>query len=285
MANEIEILGSAAAPQGFPAGWVLNDERPAGKGRTLYCWEGPASTVAAAFEAAYAAHPSKNYAVSRSPGGAKATISVTVGGSGSETDGSGETPETYDTPVKVSDDTWQLQPTAESVDLAAHPRFAAVGGATLAAIDDALAAGDKAAQEALAAASAEAAAYLALRRAGVRSYMAVGYSYRYEQHFSRAGFAGMRRWTAAGIRSGGRVYPWGSVMGASANSAGHVDSDPPFGEPKWQDQEGAEHSYEWRLDGVAVGCAGDEVTVSYAYTGAWKWAKALYKGGSWEPGA
>lgn len=273
--NDIEILGNAETPEGFPAGWVLNDERPAGKGRTFYCWEGPASSVGAAFEAAYAAHPSKNFAVSRSPGGAKATISVTVGGSGSETDDSGETPETYETPVKVSEDTWQLQPTSESVDLAAHPRFASIPSETLAAIDDALAAGDLAAARKLAG-DGEAAKYLALRCAGVRSYMAVGYSYRYEQHFSRTGFEGLRRWVAGGIASGGFVYTnWANVVGSE---------DAPFPEPMWKDQDGNPQHYEWRFDGLAVVCTGDEVTVGYAYTGAWKWAADLYKGGTWRPG-
>lgn len=273
MANEIEVLGNASA-SGFPTGWLLNDERPAGKGKTFYCWEGPASSVAAAFNAAYAAHPSKNYQISRTPGGAKATISVTVGGKGSETDDSGETPETYDTPVKVAEDTWQLQPTSESVDLAAHPIFSGISAETIGAIDDAVAAGDKAGAAALAPSGSAEAKYLALRYAGVRTYMAVGYTYRYEQHFSRAGFEGMRRWTANGVKHGGCVYDWEHVMGAD---------EAPFDEPEWIDQEGNAHSYEWRLDGVAENCSGDEVTVAYCYTGAWTWAKHLYKGGSWEP--
>ena len=175
----------------------------------------------------------------------------------------------------VAPDTYQLEPVVIPTALAAHPAFAAAAAA-VAAIDDAVAHGQIA--EAVAAASTGGAAaekYLALVLAGVTQWEACGYIWRVTRHYSTRCDVGTV--TGGAILNANKVVAWSAVEGSGK-----------IAEPKYvvTDANGtpsAATSFEWRVGGPQISRTADALDITYTYTGAWKWAAALYPGGTWSP--
>lgn len=176
----------------------------------------------------------------------------------------------------VSPDTYQLQSISVPTALSAHPAFAAIEGAVL-AIEDALLHGSKAAVVAAAGADAAAQKYAALRLAGVTQWEGTGFSWRVTRHYSTLADPSAITTAATAAVNVGRVYVWSAVEG-------HDKID----EPKYvvtdaAGQAAAAASYEWRLAGVSVSRTETNLDLTWEYQGAWKWAAALYPGGTWTP--
>ena len=176
----------------------------------------------------------------------------------------------------VSPDTYQLQSLSVPTALAAHPAFAAIEGAVM-AIEDALSHGDRDAVVAAAGASAAAQKYAALRLAGVTQWEGTGFSWRVTRHYSTLADPSAITTAATAAVNVGRVYAWSAVEG-------HDKID----EPKYvvtdaAGQAAAAASYEWRLAGVSVSRSETNLDLTWEYQGAWKWASALYPGGTWTP--
>ena len=97
-------------------------------------------------------------------------------------------------------------------------------------------------------------------------------------HGSKAGVvAAAVAAAAAAVVNANRVYAW-------ANVEGHDEIE----EPKYTyvdaaGQVSAANSFEWRLSGPRVSRTADALEITYTYVGAWKWAAALYPGGTWTP--
>lgn len=176
----------------------------------------------------------------------------------------------------VSPDTYQLQSISVPTALSAHPAFAAIEGAVL-AIEDALLHGSKAAVVAAAGADAAAQKYAALRLAGVTQWEATGLSWRVTRHYST--LADMSAITAAAtaVAAIGTVYAWSSVEGNDK-----ID-EPKYVVTDANGQATTAASYQWRLAGVGVSRTSGALDLTWEYQGAWKWAAALYPGGSWSP--
>lgn len=176
----------------------------------------------------------------------------------------------------VAEDTYQLQSTAVPTALSAHPAFSAIQGAVM-AIEDALSHGDTDAVVAAAGAAAAAQKYAALRLAGVTQWEGTGFSWRVTRHYSTLADPSAITTAATAAVNVGRVYAWSAVEG-------HDKID----EPKYvvtdaAGQAAAAASYQWRLAGVGVSRTATALDLTWEYQGAWKWASALYPGGSWSP--
>lgn len=272
--NAIKVNGKSP-PAGFPAGWLLQHDIPTSRKSREAVWRGPATSVGAALDYLRGSTDWAKWALSasRHPGSLSAEIRATRqwGGGG----GGGEGP-SYES-LKVSPDTWSLKSVSTPVALAAAPAFADVGA--IEAIDDAILRGDvRRARDIAGAEGGAAEQYLGLRLAGISSYDAVGWTYNYVNHLAAGaeGFDSVKSEVESAQQCAMSVVEWGDVKGVLSA---------PFAEPKWLDGDGEASSYEWRCDGVEFGFSNDELAVSFVYTGCWKWAKALYSGGTWEPSA
>jgi hypothetical protein len=177
----------------------------------------------------------------------------------------------------VAEDTYQLEPCVIPTALAAHPAFAAVAGAVM-AIDDALSHGQvDLAASAASTGGAAAQKYLALVLAGVTQWEACGYIWRVTRHYSTRCNVGQV--TGDAILAANKVVAWSAVEG-----------NVKIAEPKYtytmaDGTQSAATSFEWRIGGPQISRTADALDISYTYTGAWKWAAALYPGGSWNPTA
>jgi len=77
-----------------------------------------------------------------------------------------------------------------------------------------------------------------------------------------------------------QVFAWGSISTDGKGIPYYVD------EPKYLRPTGAAAGFEWRLVSVAPSLQdGEESVVSWIFVGRERYAKELYKGGSWEPAA
>ena len=176
----------------------------------------------------------------------------------------------------MSPDTYQLQSVTIPTAISAHPAFASIP-AIVEAIDDAFDHGDRDYAVFAAGDSVLAQRYLALRYAGVTQYEATGFIWRVTRHYSTlADVTGIQEAAAAAIATG-TVYTWSNVEGNGA-----------INEPKYVYQTAnnttsAATSFEWRLAGLTVTRTDTNLDLTYEYQGAWKWAGALYPGGSWYP--
>lgn len=258
------VKGNGSA--NLPHGWVIQSDTDVENGRRRIVATGPYESVEAAREALIAEHDKIfSPSVTHQPGSPTATIEFYLKGQAWKV-GEGNEPE------PILPDRWDLSPATEQVALEANPAFEDVTAAINAALDR-LARGDIAGAAAVCRGGAE--NWLALYMAGVRTYQATAYQYKYTRTYAYADADKVKNKTSTLAQQNGRVYAWSDVEGSD---------DCPTAEPKWLGADNVAHSYEWRLDGVSVSAVEDsEVVLTYAYTGAWKWAKALYPGGSWEP--
>ncbi len=176
----------------------------------------------------------------------------------------------------VAPDTYQLQSISVPTALAAHPAFAGISALTT-AIDDAFAHGDRDYAVFVASGDVVAQKYLALRYAGVTQWEGTGFSWRVTRHYSTLADISAINTAATAAVNVGRVYAWGNVEGhlkILEPKYVYVDAD---------GQTSAATSYQWRLAGVGVSRTSDALDLTWEYQGAWKWAAALYPGGSWSP--
>ena len=281
MPAEIVKLANAQLPAksaaALPAGWRRQIDGPVNeqgyRRRVVYAGS------RLALDAAYAAVKTAlgddilTLSVQEDARSGVATISAEYSSHVGQAGPGGEHPDDNET---VSPDTYQLQSVAVPTALAAHPAFAASQGAVT-AIEDALSHGDTAAVVAAAGANAAAQKYAALRLAGVTQWEGTGFSWRVTRHYSTLANPSAIAAAAAAAISVGRVYAWSAVEGH-----GEID------EPKYVVTDAAGHaaapaSYEWRLAGVSVSRTETNLDLTWEYQGAWKWASALYPGGTWAP--
>lgn len=262
------VVVKGTGDSGLPQGWVVQSDTDIESGRRRIIATGPYATVAEAREALLSQHDKVSKpAVTHQPGAPSATIEFYVKGTAWSQGDSGDDLE------PILPDRWELSPTVEQVAVEAHPLFVNDAAKINVALDR-LARGDISGA-ASAVAESVAVQWLALWMAGVRTYQACAYQYRYIRTYSYSDAGKVKSATQDLAQAIGAVYGWAAVEGSS---------NCPSSEPKWIDANGDAHSYEWRLDGVAVsGVEDGEITLTYSYTGAWKWASALYQGGSWSP--
>lgn len=276
MFAEIVKLDSAALPAGpstLPAGWrrvtdcAIDDTSY--RRRAVYKGVRTSSDAARAALKAFYGDDILDLSVGNSETSGVGTItadySAAIGTTGHNEDNE-----------PVSPDTYQLEPVTIPTALSAHPAFAAIEGAVL-AIEDALIHGSKAGVVAAAGADAAAQKYAALRLAGVTQWESTGYSWRVTRHYSTRAQMDAVAAAAAAVVNANRVYAW-------ANVEGHDEIE----EPKYTyvdaaGQVSAANSFEWRLSGPRVSRTADALEITYTYVGAWKWAAALYPGGTWTP--
>lgn len=211
--------------------------------------------------------------VSASGSSAVGEISVEYSSHIGTAGGGGEYPDDNE---PVSPDTYQLQSISVPTAISAHPAFADITGITE-TIDYAFAHEDRAGAISAAAGNAVAQKYLALKYAGVTQWDANGFAWRVTRHYSTLADASAIQTAAAAAIATGTVYTW-------ANVEGHLK----INEPKYvyQTAEGtpsAATSFEWRLAGVSVTRTDTNLDLTWEYQGAWKWAAALYPGGTWTP--
>ena len=278
MADTVNIVKPDAsqyeAGATMPEGWAREGDdlvsEKAYKRRAVY--RGVRTSQDSAYTAIKTKYADNILSLTVSPQGALCEISVEYSASLGTVGPGGDNPN--DDPV--SPDTYQLQSISIPTALAAHPAFADISAAVM-AIDDALAHGDRALAVFAAGNDVAAQKYLALRLAGVTQWEATGYSWRVTRHYSTlADLSGVSE-AASAIVANGTVYQWSDVEG-------HLK----ILEPKYvyvdaNGQTSQAQSLEWRLAGVGVSRTDTNLDLTYEYQGTWKWAAALYPGGSWQP--
>ena len=104
-----------------------------------------------------------------------------------------------------------------------------------------------------------------------------GFVWRLTRHYST--FANLSALTtvATAVSNIGRVYTWSGVEGNLKILEPKYIYQTAAGTPS------AAQSFEWRLAGVSVTRTDTNLDLTYEYQGAWKWAAALYPGGTWTP--
>lgn len=271
--ENVQLPAKSAAT--LPAGWRRQIDGPVNeqgyRRRVVYAGDRAALDTAYAAVKAAIGDDILSLSVQEDPRSGVATISAEYSAH-IGTGGGGDDPDNE----PVSPDTYQLQSLSVPTALAVHPAFAAIDGAVL-AIDDAIIHGSKDAVIAAAGANAVAQKYAALRLAGVTQWDGTGFSWRVTRHYSTLADPSAITDAATAAVNVGRVYAWSAVEG-------HDKID----EPKYvvtdaAGQAAAAASYEWRLAGISVSRSETNLDLTWEYQGAWKWAAALYPGGSWTP--
>lgn len=275
--NVVKPNSTLAAGATMPVGWSRATDTPcdlkAYKRRAVY------SGVKTSVDAAYGniktfyGDNALSIHISSSGGSGVSEISVEYSSHIGTAGGGGSYPDDNE---PVSPDTYQLQSITVPTALSSHPAFAAIP-AIVEAIDDAFAHDDR--DYAVFAAGSDTAAqkYLALKYAGVTQWEATGFVWRVTRHYSTLADVTAIQTAAAAAIATGTVYTW-------ANVEGHGE----ISEPKYVYQTAAgttsaAQSFEWRLAGVSVTRTDTNLDLTYEYQGAWKWAAALYPGGTWSP--
>lgn len=271
-----QIIGT----QGDLLGWRRQHEIKVSESETERVWRGPVSQFSTVWATLLAEEGADawDFTASRSVGSQVAEIRAVKKSSPNDD------PSSLDD-LKIAEDTFSLDPVSMPTALEAHPKFADESVLDkILAMRDCMDRGDRAAARAMVGDQEGGdahATWLRLYANGVRTFDAIAWHYRCVRHYSAdsSHFSLIQSELSADMQNVLKVYEWGDVEGTG---------DAPFGEPMWWDTsaadgEGAAASYEWRFDGISFGGTADELTVSWCYTGVWKWAEALYDGGTWEP--
>ena len=263
-----------AAGATMPTGWAREGDDPvdkkAYKRRAVY--RGVRTSQDAAYAAIKTSYGDNILGLTVTPQGALCEISVEYSASLGTVGPGGDDPN--DAPV--APDTYQLRSISIPTALAAHPAFANID-AYVFAIEEAISHGDREGVVEAAGSVAAAQEYAALRLAGVTQWDAPGYSWRVTRHYSTlANLSGITE-AASAIVANGTVCAWSAVEGhlkILEPKYVYVDDDGQTSQPQ---------SFAWRLSGVGVSRTDTNLDLTYEYTAAWKWAAALYPGGSWSP--
>lgn len=265
------VIVRGTGDSGLPQGWVVQSDTDVESGRRRIIASGPYASVVEAREALLAQHDQVSKpAVTHEPGSPSATIEFYVKGTAwSQGDSTDEL-------EPILPDRWELVPMSEQVALESMPKFVD-SMANINVARDRLLRGDISGAAAAVDGDAVAQRWLALYMAGVRTWQAVTYSYRYIRTYAFSDAGKVKSATQDLAQAIGVVYDWANVEGSG---------DCPSAEPKWLDANGEAQPFEWRLDGVAVSATEDgEIVLTYSFQAAWKWASDLYQGGSWSPPA
>ncbi len=253
----------------LPDGWKLQSALPIANASYQWIYQGPYSSCQAAYDAIHDKRKSATLSTRKVSDGI-AEITVTWVGSSAGADAG-----------VVADDggieSWDLSAVTVPTALEAHPGLETVKAAYLSAID-ALGQG-RVAEAAAIVANSDAAPFVGLWLAGCKQYDVAGYTYSYTREYDAVLLCNEANYFAnSGIENALTVVAWTDVKGSGSA---------PFAEPKYQSI-GANGSvtamaYEWRQEPVRVSQQGNVIRVTFVYTGAWKWARKLYPGGSWNP--
>jgi len=257
MANEPTILGSD------PTGWRTVFDYLAGtsSGIRIRVRMGPALGLDVEIAALKAALDVETLDPSVSPGSAVATIRVTY----RVISGGGFSLGERRSPV------FQITPMMETVDIRAHPKSQPIA-ADIPAIERYIASGDIPGLKTAYAGNAAALYFAALWVAGVTSYEAVAMQLTVTRYYQSAPSL------AADYARINEVFAWGDIETDGKSIPSSID------EPRYLRATGASLGFEWRLISVApVIQRGEENVVTWIFTGRERWAKELYKGGSWDP--
>lgn len=275
--NVVKPNSTLAAGATMPVGWRRATDTPcdlkAYKRRAVY------SGVKTSVDAAYGniktfyGDNALSIQISSSGGSGVSEISVEYSSHIGQAGGGGSYP---DDNKPVSPDTYQLQSITVPTALSSHPAFAAIP-AIVEAIDDAFAHDDR--DYAVFAAGSDTAAqkYLALKYAGVTQWEATGFVWRVTRHYSTLADVTAIQTAAAAAIATGTVYTWSNVEGNGEIKEPKYVYQTAAGTPS------AAQSFEWRLAGVSVTRTDTNLDLTYEYQGEWKWAAALYPGGTWTP--
>jgi hypothetical protein len=169
--------------------------------------------------------------------------------------------------------TFAVTPSMDIVDLRAHPKVNSLS-ADIPVIERYIAAGDIAGLKTAYAGNANALAFAAFWVAGVSAFEAAAFQLTVTRYYTSAPSISA---DYAAINS---VFAWSAIRTDGKAIPSYVD------EPKYLRDTGAAVGFEWRLVSVApVIERHTENVVTWIYIGREHWAKALYKGGTWEPTA
>lgn len=248
------ILGTEAT------GWrTVFDYATGTEGDRVRVTMGPAKTADSQRAALLAAYAVKSLDVSVSAGSAVATIRITYGASGT---------------LPANERRWpvySLYPSMVSIDLKAHPELTTIA-AIMPAIDRIIATGDIASIATTYVSNDLALKYARLVLAGVTTYEAPAFTLSVTRYYASTPSI------ATDYASINKVFTWATIQTDGKSISGALP------EPKWVNAAGTAQGYEWRLVSVApVIQRGQVNTVQWQFLGLERWAKWLYKGGTWEP--
>jgi len=257
MANEPTILGSE------PTGWRTLFDYASGTSATLRIRvrQGPAKTLDAETAALKGALDVDAIDQSVSPGSAVATVRCTYGTAPAAGFELGE----RRAPA------FALNQMMDVVDIRAHPKSQGIASA-IPAIERYISQGDVAGLLAAYAGNVSALYFAALWVAGVSSYEAAAMQLTVTRYYASAPSL------ASDYAAINQVFSWAAIRTDGKAIPSYVD------EPKYIRATGAAAGFEWRLLSVApVIQRGEENVVVWTFVGRERYAKELYKGGSWDP--
>lgn len=257
MANEPKIIGTT--------GWRTLFDYSAGAGDSvrIRVRMGPASSIDGEIAALRAALDVESLDPSVSVGSAVGSIRCTYR---SFPDGGFALSERR-SPV------YAITPLRESLDLRSHVKAQSIAE-EIPTIERYIAAGDLSGLKAKYAGNANALAFAAFWVAGVSVYEACAFQLSVTRYYTSAPTI------SADYAAINTVFAWAAIRTDGKAIPSYVE------EPKYLRDTGDAIGFEWRLESVApVIVKRAENVVSWTFLGRERWAKALYKGGTWEPTA
>jgi hypothetical protein len=166
---------------------------------------------------------------------------------------------------------YSITPLMETVDLRAHPKVNALA-ADIPAIERYIMAGDVAGLKTAYAGNANALAFAAFWVAGVTQFEACSFQLAVTRYYLSPPTI------SADYAAINTVFAWDAIRTDGKSIPSYVD------EPKYLRDTGDPIGFEWRLESVApVIQKRAENVVSWTFIGREHWARALYKGGTWDP--
>ena len=261
MAGEPTILGSG----GSPTGWRMLFDYADGlnTARRVRLLMGPAKSLDAASTAVQAAYACESVEPSVSAGSAVATLRVVYNTTAVASLASGE----RRTPV------YAITPQPIGVDLRAHVELSGIQR-SMPKIEKYIEAGDIDGLKAEFGGNDLAMKFARLWVAGVNQFERAGFNLSVTRYYSTAPTL------ATDYAKINQVFAWASISTDGKAIPSSVD------EPKYLLPSGAAQGFEWRLVSVAPTIQkGEENVVTWQFFGLESWAKWLYRGGTWEPGA
>jgi len=168
---------------------------------------------------------------------------------------------------------YALTPLLETVDLRAHPKVADLA-ADIPVIERYIAAGDISGLKTAYSGNANALAFAAFWVYGVTQYEACAFQLSVTRYYTSPPTISA---DYAAINS---VFAWSAIRTDGKAIPSYVD------EPKYLRDTGDPIGFEWRLESVApLIQRRAENIVNWTFIGRERWARALYKGGTWDPPA
>jgi hypothetical protein len=168
---------------------------------------------------------------------------------------------------------YAITPLMETVDLRAHPKVQSIA-ADIPVIERYIAAGDISGLTTEYSGNTNALAFAAFWVAGITQFEAVAFQLSVTRYYLSAPSI------SADYSAINSVFTWSQIRTDGKPIPSYVD------EPKYLRDTGDPIGFSWRLVSVAPFIQRrSENVVTWTYIGREAWAKALYKGGTWEPAA